>query len=535
MAAQQMKKELSFLDLTMASLGAIIGSGWLLAGQAAAVGAGPSALLSWLIAGVVIMFIGLVYAELGAMFPEAGGIVRYPQYSHGHMVSFIIGWSAWIAYSALPAVESEAVVTYAQSYVPAFSGPHGTISAAGLGVAAGLMVLFFIINYFGVRTFARINTTVTFLKFIMPSLTIVIFLIFGMHWSNFHSHGFMPDGTAGMMKVVSTAGVVFSYLGFRQAIDLSGEAKNPQKDVPRAIIFSLILGILIYTLLQFVFLGAVQPQDLIHGWSGLNYSAPFAQLAIAMNLSWFGMFIFADAILSPSGTGNIYIATLSRLLYALAKNRYFPRALLYIDPKTGVPLVALATGVLVGLAFLAPFPAWQALVAVASSAAVLTYISGPVSSAALRRLAPDIHRPVRTAALSVLGPLAFIGGSLIIYWTGWNTDKPLLGLILVGIVLYGLFSWLMPGQIEHPSRDALKASAWFIVYLLFMLAMSYYGSGVFGAPANHGRGFIPYPYDLFVLALASLGFYFWGVHSAYMTPDLKEKLAQPASSSSQSA
>ncbi len=79
-----------------------------------------------------------------------------------------------------------------------------------------------------------------------------------------------------MMKVVATAGIVFSYLGFRQSVDLAGEARNPQRDVPRAIIWSLILGILIYTLLQLIFIGAIPLSMLDRGWQGVHYSAPFA-------------------------------------------------------------------------------------------------------------------------------------------------------------------------------------------------------------------------------------------------------------------
>ena len=85
------RRELSLLDLTMASMGAVIGSGWLFGSLHAANRAGPSALFSWVIGGIAVMLIGLVYAELGAMAPEAGGIVRYPQYSHGSLVSFLMG------------------------------------------------------------------------------------------------------------------------------------------------------------------------------------------------------------------------------------------------------------------------------------------------------------------------------------------------------------------------------------------------------------------------------------------------------------
>ncbi|SMC02136.1 Amino acid transporter [Sulfobacillus thermosulfidooxidans DSM 9293] len=519
-----LKKELSLLDLTMASLGAIIGSGWLLASQAAAQGAGPSAIFSWVIGGVVVMLIGLVYAELGGLIPESGGIARYPHYSHGHLTSFIMGWAAFLAYASVPAVEAEGVVTYAQSYIPAFKAANGNISALGLLVAAALMALFFIINYYGVKSFAKVNTPVTLIKFIMPSATVLLFLFIGMHWSNLTVHGFAPYHSSGMMKMVSTAGIVFSFLGFRQAVDLAGEAKHPQRDVPRAVVYSLIIGILLYVLLQLVFIGGVPSSQLAKGWSALSYSAPFAQLAVTLGMGWFATLLYADAILSPAGTGNIYLASTSRVLYALANNRYFPKALSKVDPKTGVPSVALITAFIMGLIFLAPFPAWQKLVGFVSSATVLTSIIGPISAAVFRRVAPNAKRPVKLGGMNIIAPLAFIGGSFIIYWTGWAVNLPLLIAMLVGLILYAIATLVAPNQIQRPTAQSLKAGIWLIVYLLFMLAMSYYGSSVFGAPANHGKGAIHYPLDLVVIAIGSLLFYYWGVASGYKTKDVEEVL-----------
>ena len=101
---------MSLLDLTMASLGGIIGSGWLFGSLYAAQIAGPSAIIAWVLGGLAVLLIGLVYAELGGMLPESGSIARYPHYTHGHLTSFIMGWAAWIAYASVPAIEAEAVM-----------------------------------------------------------------------------------------------------------------------------------------------------------------------------------------------------------------------------------------------------------------------------------------------------------------------------------------------------------------------------------------------------------------------------------------
>lgn len=528
MINKNLKKEMTRLDLTMASLGAIIGSGWLFGSLYAANIAGPSAIFSWVIGGIAVLLIGLVYAELGGMLPEAGGIARYPHYTHGHLTSFIMGWGAWIAYSSVPAIEAEAVVQYASHFSSSlYNATTGVIQAPGLILAAVLMLLFFLLNYYGVRLFAKVNTTVTFVKFIMPALTILIFLFGGMHYSNFTSHGFATGGTAGILQAVATSGVVFAYLGFRQAVDLAGEAKNPQRDVPRAIITAIFIGIVLYVLLQLVFIGGVQPSALSNGWAKLAFSAPFADVAVALNLGWFAVLLYADAVISPAGTGNIYIASTARVLYALGNNRYFPKALTKVDEKTGIPRVALWVAFILGLIFLLPFPAWQSLVGLVSSATVFTYAIGPVSAAALRRTHPDAHRPYKLGGMNIIAPIAFVIATLIIYWTGWTTDWKLLIAELVGVVLYVIFSAVAPNEYERPTAESVRAGIWLVVYLLVMLLMSYIGSKRFGAP----NPTIHYPLDLIVVIIVALVFYYWGVGSAIkskMTDEALEAIAVQA-------
>ncbi|WP_242968505.1 APC family permease [Sulfobacillus sp. hq2] len=524
-----LKRELSFLDLTMSSLGAIIGSGWLFAAFTAAYLAGPSSIFSWIIGGVIVLFIGLVYAELGSMIPESGGIARYTQYSHGHLTSFIVGWAAVIAYASVPAVEAEATVQYMSHFFPGLY-VKSTLTTSGLIFAALLIVAFFTVNYFGIKVFARINTPLTIWKFLMPTLTVIVLAIVGLHGVNFsHIGGFMPMKSSGMLGAVASAGIVFSYLGFRQAVDLAGEAKNPQRDVPRALIVSIVIGIILYTLLQVVFIGALPTSVLGKGWAAIASNAqiagaPFAQLAIFAGLSWLSTLLFIDAFLSPAGTGSIYLASTTRVLDALGRNGYLPKGLAKINPKTGIPSIALVVAAIISLIFLAPFPAWQSLVAIVSGATVFTYMVGPISAAVFRRTMPNVPRPIRLGGLSWIAPVAFIGASLIIYWDGWVADEKLLGIILIGVALYLIISAIVPQTIAKPSAQSFKSSVWMVFYLLFMLAMSYYGSGVFGAPANHGKGFIPYPWDLVVIAVVSLLFYYWGVSSGYRSKAADEVL-----------
>src|SRR5699024_5670939 len=124
-------KNLNLADLFFLGIGSIIGSGWLFGAQKAASTAGTLSLISWFIGAGLIILVALVYAELGAALPRAGGFVRYPNYSHGSFLGFLIGFFCLIAYSAVIATEVEAVRGYAQYWWPALEGTGGGPSTIG--------------------------------------------------------------------------------------------------------------------------------------------------------------------------------------------------------------------------------------------------------------------------------------------------------------------------------------------------------------------------------------------------------------------
>lgn len=507
----KLKKSLGFLDLTMVGLGGIIGSGWLLGAQAAAKASGPAAILAWLIGAVAVILIGLVYAELGARMPESGGIVKYPDYSHGSLTSYLMGFAALIAYSTVPPVEAQAVVNYASGYFP--SGM--LFQASGLPTFGGwlfevlLLVLFFLLNYFGVNFFAKINTVVTFLKFVVPTITVIL-LLAAFHGANFTSHQFAPYGVQGIFSAIATSGVVFAYLGFRQISSLAGEVKNPQKHIGPAIVISILLAAALYSLLQIGFIGGVR--DLSHGWGALNFTAPFVQLLSIIGFGWFAFFLYADALISPSGTGNVYLASTTRTTMAMAENQYWWKTFGNVHEKSGIPRAALWFSFILGIFWTAPFPTWSALVGFISGATVLTYIIGPVSAMVFRKTAQDMATPFRVRSLPVVSTLAFIVGSLIIYWTGWSNVWPLIVMEIVGLIIYVGFVMKKQELREHLQKD-IKSGIWLVVYLLFMLCMSYLGS--FG-----GQKLIVFPWDNVIVAIFSLLFFIWGVRSGYPTASL---------------
>lgn len=229
---------------------------------------------------------------------------------------------------------------------------------------------------------------------------------------------------------------------------------------------------------------------------------------MALNLGWLAIILYADAIYSPGGSGFVYLATSARVLWALPHNGYGPKVLSRLN-RFAVPAVSLVVTLILSVLALLPFPAWSRMVGIATSFGVITYMMGGVSALVMRRTAPNLPR-IRVRGIRVLGLLSFIFGGLIVYWTAWPSVFYVAIAMAVGFVVYLIYHV----KLGYTARD-LTAGIWFLGMMAFLAIMSYLGS--FG-----GIKAIEYPWDLVVVALGSVGFYFWAVRSGFMTQDMRE-------------
>ena len=515
------RREVGAIALMFTGLGSIIGSGWLFGAWRAAQLAGPGAIYAWIIGAVVILFVALTYAELGAMFPESGGAVRYGHYSHGSLVGFVAGWAAWIAIVSVIPVEAEASVQYMSSwpwtwaqdlYKHAANG-QGELTVPGLSISAVLVVIYFLVNFWSVKVFASTNSAITFFKLIVPAGTAIALMFTSFHWENFQVgvHGGQHVGNlASILTAVATSGIVFSYNGFQSPVNLAGEARHPGRSVPFAIFGSIALATVVYILLQVAFLGAVAPDHLHEGWAGLEYSSPFAQLALALNLNWLALLLYADAFVSPSGTGSAYTATTARMIYAMEVSGTVPAVLGRVHPRYGIPRPAMWFNLVVSFIFLFFFRGWGKLAAVISVATIITYLVVPISVMVLRRTAPNLHRPLRVPGLAVLAPMAFVLATLMLFWARWPHTGQIMLLLILPMPVYLYY------QAQADWRDfgrQLRGAWWLGAYLLAITILSWAGSKEF-----EGHGYISYGWDQLCVALASIAFYFWGLRSGWRTP-----------------
>lgn len=505
----KLRRDAGVIGLLCASLGSIIGSGWLFGALHAAVLAGPLSVISWVIGAVSILFLAFVFAELATMFPNSGAMVHMTHVSHGDLVGKIWTWILFLALVSTPPVEVSAVLTYASNYLPGLTNP-GTGLMTDVGFAAAVVLLSAVValNFLAVRWVVAINAAATWWKIIIPIATIFVLMAYSFHPRNMVTH---VDGTplSSVFTSVATAGIVFSFLGFQQAIALAGETRNPNRYVPIALISSVLIGLVIYVGLQIAFITALTPQELSGGWQHLRFTGmfgPLAALAVAVGAVWWAVLLYVDAFVSPLGTAFIYVTSSARIIMAAGEMGNAPQHVAKVSGR-GVPWVGLIVTYFVGVLFFFPFPSWQKLVSAVSLITVLSYSIGPIILLRLRKTLPHAARPFRLRAAGALAPIAFIASNWIIYWTGYGIAQWMFGAVFAYVIAYVPWYFIVRrGRL----RDLGWQHAWWTVpYLAGMWVVSYLGpKGAMG-----GTGTLGFFSGMGIIAVFSLLVLWFGVQA----------------------
>jgi amino acid transporter len=494
-----MRRDIGFIGLTFVAVSAMVGSGWLFAPLLASQSAGPASIVAWAIGGIAMLLLALTYAEISAMLPVAGGIARVPQFSHGNVVSTAMGWSAWIGYNATAPVEVEAMLKYLAPHLQWLYEADGAgaltsrLSWAGTATATAFLVLFAAINAIGVKFFTYVNSTLTWAKIAIPLIIAGAFISARFEPSNFVLEGFAPFGVKGVLAAVSSGGIIFSYIGFRHAVDMAGEVRRPGVIIPLALVSSVAICFVLYGGLQVAFMGALSPADLSGGWQSLASTASFGPLemiATSLGLLWLISLLNVGAVIGPFGGGLVATGSNARLTYALAENGFFPRLFATLSARQ-VPLRGLLLNVIFSSLIFVLLP-FEEIVKLNSSAIMLSFIAGPIGVVALRHLLPHRPRPLRLPAVTILANAAFIIATFVLYWSGWDTLWRLSLYLLAGLVLF----------LIHIGRDGvanldLAEAAWLPPYLIALGLVSAFGS--FG-----GTDLIPFGWDMIILVVLSI-------------------------------
>jgi basic amino acid/polyamine antiporter, APA family len=440
------------MDSILLLAGGIIGSGIFLTAQDVAVNTRRPwlFLFIWLLGMVITMLACFAFAEMGAMFPEAGGQYVYMREAYGDFVAFLYGWMIFtVSIGGTIAALAAGFSLYIGSIFPALSGSHTVFAIGSFALTRGHLVALAailaqtLVNIFGVHKGAILGNLATWMKF----AAIAAFVGFGAaigrgSWGHYSMPMPSETGSPGMLAGIGVAliAVFWAYDGWVYITWVAGEVRDPERNLPRSLISGLLLVGVIYLAINAVYLyalpmtGIAQQTAVAQGAAVSMFSGRAAQwLALMIALSCFGA--MASCILSGA-----------RVYYAMAEDGVFFRALAKVHPRWHTPVTSLVLqAVWAGILTLSG--GYDQLFTYVMFMMVLSYVLGVVALFILRRKMPDAERPYRCAGYPWLPALYVIIGT--VFTINAIVAKPKEALFGVAIVLAGVplyLYWRRPGR-----------------------------------------------------------------------------------------
>lgn len=452
----RLARQLGLFDSTMIMVGIVIGSGIFLTTGIMATSLPSSGwlLLAWLAGGCVTLAGALVYAELGAALPEAGGQYVYLREAYGPLIAFLNGWVIFLVYmGAGIALLALAFAEYFGAFLPALSTgailfrPGFLTISAGQLVAVALIVLFSAANYAGVVIGKTVQNVLTVTK-VGAILLLIVFGLLSDHGVAFElsfDRGAMPPGQLLAGLGTGLIAVFWAFDGWNNVNLVAGEIKQPARNLPLALIIGTAVIAIIYLLVNVVYLRALPFTEMAGVITIANAAATVLFGDTAMHL------LAVAILISIAGSTNGSVLVGARVYYAMARDGLFFRRMATVHPRFGTPSVAIAAQA-----------AWSSLLALTGTltqlftyfivSTLLFWIATVVAVFVLRQKRPDLPRPYKTWGYPVT-PLIFIlacGGVLV----NALFESPVESLAGLGITALGIpvyFYW------RQRSRNAAQS------------------------------------------------------------------------------
>jgi APA family basic amino acid/polyamine antiporter len=447
-----LRRTLGPFSLTTLGIGAIIGAGiFVITGTAAAQFAGPALVLSMLIAAVGCAFAGLCYAEFASMIPVAGSAYTYAYATLGELFAWIIGWDLVLEYALGAATIA---VGWSGNFISilhdmglhfpaALSGPPGSLVALPDGStvtgvfnvpAAAIVLLVSAILVVGIKESAGFNTVIVVVKVVV----LLLFVGFGATYINRANwHPFIPPnsgtfGEFGWSGVLRGAGVIFfAFIGFDAVSTAAQEARNPQRDMPRGILISLVVCTILYIAVALVLTGIVK-------YDKLNVPAPIVLGVDSTGMTWLRPVIKLGAIAGLSSTMLVMLLGQPRIFYSMARDGLLPPLFGKIHTTFRTPYVTTIVTGLVVAAVAGSLPI-ATLTQLTSMGTLLAFVMVSLGVWRLRRTEPTVHRPFKTPWMPwvpLLGALICLAQMFGLPLTTWIR---LLVWLAAGLVIYFVY------------------------------------------------------------------------------------------------
>lgn len=434
--SQGLERTLNVFNLTALGVGGIIGAGiFVLTGQVAANYTGPAIALSFVVAATCCGFVGLCYAEFASIIPIAGSGYTYAYATLGEIVAWMIGWVLLLEYIFCSATVAVGWSGYMTSFLKDIGIiiPEEFLSGTFNIPAMFILALMTILLTIGMRKSAGFNNVIVAMKLGV----VFLFILVGITYINQQNLiPFIPENTGefgrfGLSGIWRGAGAIFfAYIGFDGITSVAQEAKNPQRDMPIAIIASLLVSTLLYISVALVLVGIV-PYQL------LNVSDPIAVGvdSLGEGLGWLQFAIKIGAIAGLSSVILVNMMAGSRIFYAIAIDGLLPPQFAEIHPEFKTPHLATILSGIIAMILAGLLPI-NVLGELASFGALLVFLIISVSVLVLRHTQPDLLRPFKTPFVPFIPIIGALTSGLQLLIFPVNTWLQLFAWLLIGLVIY---------------------------------------------------------------------------------------------------
>ncbi|MFI6538114.1 amino acid permease [Nonomuraea sp. NPDC050547] len=434
----ELTRVLGLWQLTAIGIGGIIGAGiFALAGAVANQTAGPAVLISFLIAGVASAAAAFSYAEFAGLIPKAGSAYTYGYAVLGELAGWLIGWDLLLEYTAIVAVVGIGISGYFGFLVGnlGLDLPEWMLGAPGTGpgrvvdlFAVVLCLLIAFLLNLGIKAAARFETFVVVLKVAVVLMVIVVGFFF-INPANYTP--FFPFGVTG--AITGAATVFFAVFGYDAMSTAAEESKDAQRHMPKAIIYSLAISMVLYVLATLVLTGMQNYQD-IDPESG--FSSAFA----AVGLSKLAGVIAVGAIIGILTVMFTFMLGVTRVWFAMSRDGLLPRWFAKVHPVRRVPSrITWIVGIVSAL--IAGFLPIREAAELTNIGILLAFVVVCVAVIVLRYRQPDLPRTFRTPGMPVVPAIGVIFSVWLITFLSPATWLRFAIWFAIGLVIYAAYSY----------------------------------------------------------------------------------------------
>lgn len=441
---KSLNKVLGSFELTMLGVGAIIGTGiFVLTGVAAANYSGPALILSFIISGLACAFAGLCYAEFAAMVPVAGSAYTYGYAALGEIWAWIIGWDLILEYAVAIAAVAIGWSGYIVNLLSAIgiNLPKQIINAPGvnggvinlpailiIAVITGLLII-------GVKESTTVNNIMVGIKLIV----VLLFIIIGVtHVKPSNWTPFMPYGWKGVFQGASI--IFFAYIGFDAVSTAAEEVKNPQKDLPRGIILSLIICTILYIVVSAILTGMVPYIQF------KETSAPVAFALQQIGINWGSALVSVGAVCGITSVLLVMMFGQTRVFFAMSRDGLLPKVFGEVHSKFRTPV---KSTVLVGIvtALMAGFTPIGIVAELTNIGTLAAFMIVSAAVIVLRKKRPDLKRSFKCPMVPAVPMMAILFCGYLIYSLPRITQYRFIAWLAIGLVVYFMYG------IKHSTID----------------------------------------------------------------------------------